>query len=200
MSPRPATDEKRSRILRATLDLVADNGLHAAPVSKVAATAGVAAGTIYHYFASKEDLIEALYLDMKARLGELLVSLVDRSLSYPDQFRRIWRGLYDYLTARPREFAFYRLCEDTPAVSPEVRRRGEEEYSPVLALIDRGVAEGYLKDLPRPMLQTLVYGSVLSVARLGLAGDEAPEERHLEAAVRASWDAVRRHDNKETAE
>ena len=49
--------DKRCAIIRATLDLVAEQGFHGAPMAAVAERAGVAAGTIYRYFESKDLLI-----------------------------------------------------------------------------------------------------------------------------------------------
>src|SRR5215213_8038804 len=59
-----ASPDKREAILTAALRLIARLGLHAAPMSAVAREAGVAAGTLYLYFPSKEAMINALYLDL----------------------------------------------------------------------------------------------------------------------------------------
>ena len=66
LSPlRPGAD-KREAILAAALRLIARLGLHATPMSAVAKAAGVAAGTLYLYFPSKEAMINALYLEVLA--------------------------------------------------------------------------------------------------------------------------------------
>src|SRR3954466_11798752 len=54
--------EKRDAILAAALRLIARFGLHNTPMSAVAREAGVAVGTVYLYFPSKEAMINALYL------------------------------------------------------------------------------------------------------------------------------------------
>src|SRR5690242_12712168 len=61
-----ASADKREAILAAALRLIARLGLHAAPMSAVAREAGVAAGTLYLYFPSKEAMINALYLEVLA--------------------------------------------------------------------------------------------------------------------------------------
>ena len=48
---------KRDAILDAMLDIVVERGFHDAPMSLVAQRSGASAGVIYHYFASKEDII-----------------------------------------------------------------------------------------------------------------------------------------------
>src|SRR6476661_6120071 len=63
-TPIGASPDKREAILAAALRLIARLGLHAAPMSAVAREAGVAAGTLYLYFPSKEAMINALYLEL----------------------------------------------------------------------------------------------------------------------------------------
>jgi len=68
-SPTPATAEiprsqtKRERILRAAIDVFAQNGYFNAKVSEIARAAGVADGTIYLYFDGKEDLLVSIFRD-----------------------------------------------------------------------------------------------------------------------------------------
>jgi AcrR family transcriptional regulator len=61
MSQEEIIAEKKKAIFESTLELVRENGFHGTPMSLVAKKAGVAAGTIYHYFESKDALIIALH-------------------------------------------------------------------------------------------------------------------------------------------
>lgn len=66
--PKRASD-KRDRILAAAVKVFAKNGFHTTRVSDIAKAAGVADGTIYLYFESKEELLVSLFED---RVGKLL--------------------------------------------------------------------------------------------------------------------------------
>ncbi len=61
--------DKRCAIVRATLDLVAEQGFHGAPMALVAERAGVAAGTIYRYFESKDVLINEVFHYLEERFS-----------------------------------------------------------------------------------------------------------------------------------
>jgi TetR/AcrR family transcriptional regulator, fatty acid metabolism regulator protein len=52
---------KRERILRAAVDVFAQNGYFNAKVSEIAKAAGVADGTIYLYFDNKEDVLITIF-------------------------------------------------------------------------------------------------------------------------------------------
>jgi TetR/AcrR family fatty acid metabolism transcriptional regulator len=66
---RRRSGDKRDRILKAAVKVFARSGFHATRVSEVAKAAGVADGTIYLYFKSKEELLVSLFED---RVGKLL--------------------------------------------------------------------------------------------------------------------------------
>lgn len=75
---RPARDgDKRERILRAATRVFARKGFYATKVSEVAKAAGVADGTIYLYFKSKDDLLVSLFEDRIM----LLLKTLDRALA-----------------------------------------------------------------------------------------------------------------------
>src|SRR6266850_2575598 len=59
--PDPATGAKRDAILRAAIDVFAERGFFNAQVADVARAAGVAAGTVYLYFRSKDDLLVSIF-------------------------------------------------------------------------------------------------------------------------------------------
>src|SRR5690606_31556619 len=63
------TDKKKA-IFESTLELIKENGFHGTPMSLVAKNACVAAGTIYHYFKSKDELICELYAYNRGRIIE----------------------------------------------------------------------------------------------------------------------------------
>ena len=66
------TGDKRERILRAAVEVFARQGFYNTRVSEVAKAAGVADGTIYLYFESKDQLLLSLFED---RIGKLLAYL-----------------------------------------------------------------------------------------------------------------------------
>jgi TetR/AcrR family fatty acid metabolism transcriptional regulator len=80
--PRAREGDKRERILRAATKVFARKGFHATRVSEVAKSAGVADGTIYLYFKSKDDLLVSLFEDRVV----LLLATLDRELQKRESF------------------------------------------------------------------------------------------------------------------
>lgn len=81
--------DKRERILDAAVRVLAKKGFHSTRVSEVAKAAGVADGTIYLYFKSKDELLVSLFEDRVERLLAFLQADLPRSGNASDKLRRI---------------------------------------------------------------------------------------------------------------
>ena len=83
---------KRDAILRAAIDVFAERGFFSAQVADIARAAGVAAGTVYLYFKSKDDLLVSIF-DRSMREGLTLGRAAVADLDDPrERLRRLARG------------------------------------------------------------------------------------------------------------
>src|SRR3954467_5507051 len=90
--PPRAVPDKREAILSAATRLIARLGLHNTPMSALAREAGVATGTLYLYFPSKEATINALYLELQRECDMAVVSATASSEPTPDLSQpELWR-------------------------------------------------------------------------------------------------------------
>src|SRR5262245_12367035 len=98
--PDPATGAKRDVILRAAIDVFAERGYFNAQVAAVARAAGVAAGTVYLYFRSKDDLLVSIFdRTMRDGLARIRESVADTS----DPAERLRRFARLHLTGLGRD-------------------------------------------------------------------------------------------------
>jgi TetR/AcrR family fatty acid metabolism transcriptional regulator len=89
-SPRPArAGDKRERILDAAVRVFARKGFYATRVSEVAKAAGVADGTIYLYFKSKDELLVSLFEDRVQRLLAFMQTELPATSGAAEKLRRI---------------------------------------------------------------------------------------------------------------
>jgi TetR/AcrR family transcriptional regulator, repressor of fatR-cypB operon len=124
---RPVVDDKRRRLLDAALKMFAERGYHGVAVPEVAAAAGVGTGTLYHYFANKQELVNELYRDAKFRLrSHLLDGLQDPDLDKLGAgeawFFEIWRRLALYAREWPHAFRFLEMQDHVEYLDAESRQ------------------------------------------------------------------------------
>jgi AcrR family transcriptional regulator len=183
--------DKRQAILEATLRLVTTNGFHATPMSLIAKEAQVAAGTIYHYFTGKDDLVCALYAEVKARMGQALLQGQAGQGHIRDRFFQLWRNLYDFFVSHPQEFAFLEQCASAPFIPDDIKAANEHYYRPGVDFLAEGMAAGVLRPMELPLMLALVYGHITTVAKMALLSGGQLPNNWLAQAIQSSWDGVR---------
>ena len=100
---RPKSEDKRNAILDAATRVFAKRGLTAAPTSEISKQAGVAEGTLFTYFATKDDLINALYREIKLELGDAMMSGFPRKKSVRIRLRHVWDSYVNWGAANPEQ-------------------------------------------------------------------------------------------------
>ncbi len=100
---RPKSEDKRNAILDAATRVFAERGLTAAPTSEISKQAGVAEGTLFTYFQTKDDLINALYREMKLELADAMMSDFPRKKSVRTRLRHVWDSYVNWGVANLEE-------------------------------------------------------------------------------------------------
>jgi AcrR family transcriptional regulator len=184
--------EKKIAILKAALDLITENGFHNAPMSVIAKKAAVATGTIYHHFASKEELINGLYALGKENMGKALIKSDEEKLPYQKRFRQVWKGLFAHFLKHPAEFLFLEQYANSPFISQVTREQNEGFYRTAIDLLAVGIRSNKLRKMDIELMTGLVYGHVSTCVKLHLSGQVKISGTRLEHAVESSWDSVRK--------
>src|SRR5580692_1781172 len=187
----PAEKDKGEAILAAALDLFVERGFHGTSVPSVADRAGVAAGTIYHYFASKEALVNALYKRWKAEIATRVTVNFPFDRPPREQFRTIWERMVDFALAHPLELAFLELHHHGSYLDEESRRIESKTTEFGIEMIKQAQANQAIKPLDPTMLMELANGAFLGVFRAGLGRRIPLDKPTLMAAERCCWEAVR---------
>jgi AcrR family transcriptional regulator len=100
---RPKSEDKRNAILDAATRLFAERGLTAAPTSEISKQAGVAEGTLFTYFKTKDDLLNALYREIKLELADAMMSDFPRKKNVRTRLRHVWDRYVNWGFANPKQ-------------------------------------------------------------------------------------------------
>ena len=179
--------DKKRAIFESTLALIRDHGFHGAPMSLVAKNAGVAAGTIYHYFESKEQLICALYDYNRDRVTALIAKALQDEGTYREKFFRIWNSLYHFYLQEPNVLIFFEQFVNSPFNSDKYPNhlRGH-----LYDFFSEGIKRKVIGPVKPEILLVLVMGSINSTAKLHLFGKVPLSKTDLIRISEILWDGI----------
>lgn len=125
----------RQRLLEASEEVFAQLGYHDASIVKITETAGVAQGTFYVYFESKQEIFDELVEDLNRRVRVAMTEAATRGRTRVEAERLGFRAFFAFTAAHP---ALYRVIRQAEFVSPRALQRHYER-----------IAEGYVEGLRR---------------------------------------------------
>lgn len=120
----------KDKLVRAALEIGAQDGLESATTAAIAAKAGVAEGTLYRHFPSKDDLLIEVYRGIKRRIFEA-ISDGESGDEAPDaRLKRVWRKLYDTYRGDTQAFLFGQRFAKSASQSAKAARRTNRSPRP----------------------------------------------------------------------
>ena len=156
-----AQEEKRRLILDAAVRTFARSGYHATRVGDIAEEAGVAYGLVYHYFSSKEDLLETIFRESWTELLDAIRVVEESEHAATEQLRQVTAIL---LRSWRRQPDLVRVLVREVARSPEVQRRVDEigeVFSAIERIVAGGQAAGEFRAEVDPRLTSwILYGAI----------------------------------------
>lgn len=183
--------DKKEAIFNATIKLLTENGFDRTPMSLIAKTAGVAAGTIYLYFKNKEELINQLYLALKERLTEAVVKGYNGNLPIRVAVELLWGNYVNYFLENPTEFRFFEQFSNSPLIHKLTKEEGFRIFHPIIEIFDRAKEEKVIKDIPTEIVYCQVFQSVSYLIKQHINGSFELNKENLQTAFQASWDAIK---------
>ncbi len=184
--------DKRTDIMKAAMELIAEQGFHGTPTSQIAQRAGTGVGTIYRYFKDKDELIEAIHEKVHVRFTHTFAENNDPQRSVRENYLRIFNALTRTFIANPSEIRFMEQYYNAPYGIARKRDDGYEGEKPLFRFFEQGKRQQVIKDFPMEVLMSLSFGPIVFVTRDHLNGFINLDDAMIAAIVEASWDAVKR--------
>lgn len=185
-------NSKREAILDSTLELVKAHGFHGAPMSQIAKNANVAAGTIYHYFDSKETLIVELYIRTKERLAEAMIKGDNEEDSYKDRFFRFMRNNYNFYIENESSMLFFEQYLNSPFAKNYPEKDSELFLNTIIPFFELGMRSGYFKEIDPRLLGPTIRGTLVAAANFRLSEHMMYSEEDIDIVIQIIWDGIKK--------
>ncbi len=179
----------RDRLVRAALELFTTQGYHASTTPEIAAKAGVAEGTIYRHFASKEQLLNEIYR-AGVRLFVTIVREQPAALPCAERLQRVAAGWRDVAVRNPALVHLVFVSRIRTLLDARSRDAAKELRGEVEQLIASGKAAGHVRTGAVEVWAD-IWLQVIGVMLERVANKEwAPDQAGPRLAVESAWAAI----------
>ena len=179
----------RERLLAAALRRFGEEGPVAVNLEEVRLQAGVSVGALYHHFADKGALVEALYADVTARFQTGFLDVLRTSPSAEDGIRRAVRYFLRWVQRHRHETA---ILLGTRAESPALDELNRRFFAEVMAWWRTHAHYGVVKPLPLELIHALWLGPAQEYTRHWFAGHAKRSPVAVGAMLEeAAWNALK---------
>lgn len=183
--------DKREAILAAALALFAERTFDGTAVPLIAERAGVAAGTIYRYFGSKEALVNALYRRWKGALHSAFEESMTAGSTDEERFRLMWGGLWRFASSEPRALGFLETQHHESYLDEESRALTASIDAATMSYVQAAQEAGAIRQASPGMLIALVFGAFVGIVKLAGPAGLVYDEAAMHASADVMWSALR---------
>jgi AcrR family transcriptional regulator len=189
----PAATEKRRVILDAAVRVFARQGFHTCRVADIADEAGVAYGLVYHYFSSKDEILDTLFTDRWGLMLEAIAEADAERTSPRDKLAAIAAFIVDSYRYDP-DLMKVIIVEVTRAANTFGRTHLadiREAYEQIASIVERAQADRVFREEVQPSFAALAfYGLIEQVLTRWIFDGEPLDEDEFEKSKEMIVDTI----------
>ena len=186
---RTRDQKKYNAVVKSAIELTNKLGFSGISISKIAKKANVSPATIYIYFENKDDLLTAIYCDIRKKAGESVLKHIDASISIKEQFNAIWINSFSFYLDHP-EYIQYREQFEQTTMMNEVRTDEFELNQYTIDLLTKGIQYGIVQDRPIPILISFAFIPIITLIRLHFNNMIVMNEKEIINAYGIAWKSI----------
>lgn len=173
--------ERQQQILEATLELVATEGLLKTSISKISKRAKCSAGIVYHYFESKDEIMETLFTGI---LSEMMAYILDDAvLNRPilERYKALWLRQYHFYFNNPAKTVFIEQFKNSSYYTAEQEQETQRMMSGLISMGQNDIDLGLVVSLPLDVIYTMTFSVALNLAKSHIQANLSLDEDTLDA-------------------
>ena len=177
-------NNKNTKIIDAAIRLFAEEGI-SVPTARIAKEAGVSNGTLFNYFATKQELIDGVYFAIKQKIADALIGDLDTQKDIKTLFLNIWTSYILWANKYPLEHQVVNLLKTSNILSANVKEAVDDFFVIIFKALDKGVKEKVFIDVP------IAYLAEVAGAQMNAAIDYTQKNKltktQLETYIQISY-------------
>ncbi|WP_428394013.1 TetR/AcrR family transcriptional regulator [Lichenicoccus sp.] len=182
---RSKSDDKQNAIKSAAIRIIAAQGL-SAPTALIARQADVSNGALFTYFATKADLLNQLYIDLKTETGAAALAGLPAKSDLHAQISHMWSSWLMWAAASPEKRRALAHLSVSDEITAESRQVAHHALAGIGDLIEKLRASGPMRDVPLRFVFDLM-NAVAETTVDFMIKDPAGAQAHSQTAFEAVW-------------
>lgn len=186
--------DKREKLLQTALELFVTQGFNDTPTSKIAKEAGIATGTLFYFFPTKDDLIISLYLKLKGQAAESLEVALTEVKSTKEVIKTYYKESLKWSLRNPNEFSFLAQFSNSPYLKKIGAEKISAQIAPVLHHFRVAIEQQQIVDINVNLLYALISNQVFGVNQFLSSNKFTKKEQHniIEDTFFMFWKMIER--------
>jgi AcrR family transcriptional regulator len=182
----------RQRLLRAALELYTSIGFRATTTPAIAAKAGVAEGTIYRHFTSKEHLLNEVYRGAQKWAVSVVKEIeeTEKGLKAPDRLARLARRLFEAADRDPAALRMLLLVREDRNLDEKSREAAREFREALQQIVASGKSDGLVRPGPADLWSSVWLALVAFAAEKVACREWDVNHPHLTLVLGSAWNAI----------
>ena len=186
---RTRDQKKYNAVVKSSIELTNQLGFSGISVSKIAKKANVSPATIYIYFKNKEDLLTAIYCDIRKKAEESVLTNINTNMSIKEQFNAIWINSFSFYLDNP-EYTQYREQFEQTKMMKEVNTDKFELNKFTVELLTKGIKDKIIHELPIPILISFAFIPIITLLRFHFNNILRLSEEQIINAREIAWKSI----------
>ncbi len=180
---------KKQQLLDAALTLFVKQGIYATSTASIAKTAGVATGTLFHHFPSKDALVLELYKNIKQEFALQIATFELNASQLEQQAKVIWQQAIEWALANAEQQQFCLLVMQYQPLSAETKAQiFADEFGFLKDIMLFGQQHQLIANYPIELILESAHGQFLTSSQFFINNIElAEDQKYREAAFNLFW-------------
>lgn len=182
--------EKEQKIMDTALKLFVEKGFHGTSTAEIAKSAGVATGTLFHYFKTKEELINRLYLYSKESMYSQIEGHFEDNESLKENLKSLWLKFIHVGIKEPYKFQFILTFHTSPYITSLTKEQLETQTDSLIEVYKKGIQDKELKEVSFDIIIEYFWGNIVSTINYLNKYPEKLGKTNLDEAFELFWSGI----------
>jgi len=186
--------EKRERFLEAALALFAEKGIQHTSTAEIAGRAGAAAGTLFLYFPTRQELLDALVMKVSVEQSSAIKAALEPGFSAREVFLTIWSGSIHWFLRNMAAFVFVQQVREGGLVSPQAVRESGLLLEYYFQALQKGAVERSIHPYPPELVGEILYQDIVAVVQhIRRLTDRTQVDAAIGMGFDIFWNGIKAH-------